>query len=614
MVLCGCTPGGGIWQFVYPEQRSLDIRDPGQLPQVHLPEIPPPATVSRPPPTDTPSLLSLDEAIRVALENSKVVRVFTGVSAASTRSTIYDAAISNTLIDEAQSAFDPSLVIRNNFNRNNSPSAFSAPGTPSGVGIDGPQIDTYDLGIGLSKPTVFGGKASLDFANDLSKTYPALSPLNPQDRSSVTLSYTQPLLQGAGIAPNVAPIVIARINTERSYFQFKDSVQDLVFGVIEAYWSVVFARTDLWARQQQVEQGEFAYALASARLKAGLGNAAQVAQAKVALSNFRANLIAAEASLLQQEAALRNILGLPPLPDRLVPTSPPTTGKIEPIWQEIVRLAEERRPDLIELKLVLEADRQSLVLAQNQAQPRLDGTMLYRWNGLEGETPSSARVSSGAGQFTDWTLGVNFSVPLGLRQSRAGLRRAELVLARDQAYLEQGFHKMSHDLAASLRSLALDFEQYRAFQDVRKAARENLDAQMADFKNGRTIFLNVLEAISNWGNSVSSEARTLTQYNNDLANLEKQTGTILETHGVRFMEERFAAIGPLGRLAEPQCYPRAVPPGPNSDRYPTSSKPAEEMFELTKPSLPTDAKPTPESLRPPVPMIKPPTIPEPRAP
>src|SRR5207244_6145106 len=133
-------------------------------------------------------------------------------------------------------------------------------------------------------------------------------PLNPQGRSALTLSYTQPLLQGAGIEVNVAPIVIARINTERSYFQLKDSVQELVRGVIDAYWAVVFARTDVWARRQQVEQGSFAYALAEAKRRSGSGTAGEEAQARTALANFKAALIGSEANLLQREAALRNIL------------------------------------------------------------------------------------------------------------------------------------------------------------------------------------------------------------------------------------------------------------------------------------------------------------------
>ena len=47
--------------------------------------------------------------------------------------------------------------------------------------------------------------------------------------------------------------------------------------------------------------------------------------------------------------------------------------------------------------------------------PRLDAVALYRWNGLSGTLPNGERLASAAGQFPDWTLGVNFSVPLGLR-------------------------------------------------------------------------------------------------------------------------------------------------------------------------------------------------------
>src|SRR5206468_4123051 len=112
----------------------------------------------------------------------------------------------------------------------------------------------------------------------------------------------------------------------------------------------------------------------------------------------------------------------------------------------------------------------------------------------------------------------------------------------------------------------------------------------AAFRAGRTIFLNVLQAITDWGNSVSAEAQALAQYNTELAGLERQTGTILETHGIEFYEERFAAIGPFGRLARPRLYPFSMPPGPNSPAYPTSTEPAENFFNLTSP-IKTDSEP-----------------------
>jgi outer membrane protein TolC len=260
--------------------------------------------------------------------------------------------------------------------------------------------------------------------------------------------------------------------------------------------------------------------------------------------------------------------------------------RVEPKWDEILQLAEERRPDLVELKLIIEADRQSIIIAENQALPRVDANALFRWNGLEGETPSGAHIATRPGAFTDWTLGVNFSVPLGLRQSRAALRRSELLLARDRANLEQGLHAAGHQLAGNMRNLAQFYEQYNAFKETRTAARLNLEQQLAEFRAGRSIFLNVLQAITDWGNAVSSEAQALAQYNVELANLERQTGTILETHGVRFIEERYKAIGPLGILCDFPCYPKAVVPGPNEPKYPGGTEPAEGPLERDKPLLP----------------------------
>jgi outer membrane protein TolC len=609
LVLAGCVPVSGVWSLVVPEQRRLDVREPGQLPPAPIPPVPPPETVSYRVPAEVPAQeLSLDQAIRIALANSQVVRVLAGATVVSSGQTIYDPAISNTQIDQARAVFDPIVNVDNAFSRSEVPQAIFDPTSPVGVSIAGTRIDNYDLGVGVSKRTVTGGALNLNFADNVARFNPNPNPLNPQSPSSLTLSYTQPLLQGAGIDVNVAPIIIARINTERSYFQLKDAVQELVRGVIEAYWAVVFARTDVWARRQQVEQGEFAYVLAEARKRQGFGTAGAEAQAKVALSNFKAALISSEANLLQREAALRNILGLPPTePERFTPSTAPTPTRVEPQWPEVIRLAEERRPDLIELKLIIEADQQSLLVARNQALPRVDATTLYRWNGLEGHTPSGARIGSDPGQFTDWSLGVNFSVPLGLRQGRAGLRQAELILARDRANLQQGLHAALHALAANMRNLAQFYEQYRAFQETRTAARVNLQEQLGLYRSQmvrgqQPIFLNVLQAITDWGNAVSSEAQSLAQYNVELANLERQTGTILETHGVRFFEERFGSIGPLGRLAAPRCYPSAAVPSPNADRYPAAAEPAEAALDREKPS----ARPIP------LPLPEPPPLPPPK--
>lgn len=576
-----------VHRLYRPEQRVLDIRDPNIQPYTPLPANVPPTVMHRTPDLDVQQM-SLDQAILTSLANTDVVRVLTGVTATTSGRTIYDASIVNNTIDGQLAKFDPVLRVNNSWLAADSPT-YNNFGLPPA--IQGLQSDSYRLDVGVSKLTSMGGTGAVDVLTNPTRLggnafqpNPLFPPLNPSNQSALQLSFTQPLLAGAGIDPNIASVVLARIDTERSYFQFKDSMQELLRGTIEAYWQLVFARTDLWARQQQVDQAQVAVRLAEARVRAEISNSADLAQARLTLANFRATLIGAQANVLQREAALRNIIGLPPADGAtIVPISPPSKEPFEPDWVRLIEMAERQRPDLVELKLILEADQQTLIIARNQALPKLDAFALYRWNGLEGELPGNIPVQSGPGQFTDWSLGVNFSVPLGLRQSRAQLRRQELLIARDRANLQQGLHATVHLLALQVRNIDQAYEQYLAYQEAREAARINLAQQLAQYRANRVIFLNVLQAITDWGNTVSAEANALLQYNIQLANLERQTGSILETHGVTFFEERYASIGPLGRFAPGVYYPESQPPTPSIERYKTSTEAAENSFDLRPP-------------------------------
>jgi len=573
----------GVFPLNKGEEHKIRYRDPASLPNVYIPPTPPPPTVRNPLPEDANRNLSLDEAILLALGDSEVVRQLAGAVAVSSGRTIYDPAIASTAIDQQRAAFDPFVDADNTWSQVEPPTATFDPADPSRAVIGGVQTQNHNFRLGVAQENLSGGVGRLGFSNDASQFSPGVFPLNPQDRFNTELSYTQPLLRGAGVLANRVPIILARLDTERSFFRLSESVQELVRGTIEAYWSVVAARTDVWARRIQVQQADELAKFSSARLQTGFDDVTVPAQAESALAQFRANLITSEATLLNTEAALKNILGIEPtLPFRFVPTTPPTQERIEFDWNQITQIAQVRRPDLIELKLILEADQQQLVLARNERLPNVDLVGLYRWNGLEGRMPNRMTNATGGNEFTDWTLGVNFSVPLYLRAERAALRSAQLVVARDRAVLEQGVHNAVHLLALRYRNLDTTYAQYEAFRKAREAARKNLMRQYAAYSTGnRVLFVNVLQAISDWGNSVSLEAQALAQYNTELANLERETGTILETHGIFFFEDRFCSLGPLWACHRfGKLYPRDIRPGPNAPRYPPGDEPSENFFEL----------------------------------
>jgi outer membrane protein TolC len=608
---CSSAVSEVVHDVILPEQRAVDYRDPAQLPKAPVPtNFPPPRTVSDSPPDEVEWRLSLDEAIHIALVNAQVVRVLAGLTANTSGQTIYDAAITNAVIDEQQARFDPVLTSKNTGSRTNTPVATLNPSDPTQTLFTSTPIDAYLSDFSLSKTNVLGGQWSLDWienpmrfhgTNFVNSAAGAFSPtgfefsqfpLNPQNPSSVELSYTQPLLQGGGLRVNLAPIVIARIDTERSYFQYKDSVQELVRGTIEAYWTLVQARTDVWARKIQVDQSKEAYEREAARLKTGFADLGSVAQAKVTYSQFRANLIAAEATVLAREGALRNLLGLAPEDQRrIVPVSAPTTLHLKPDWQPLIELAEQRRPDIVELKLLVESDKQRLIQAEDLTRPKLDAVAMYRFNFLDGNGPNGEHISStDTQQFEDWSIGLNFSMPLGLRQGRATVRERSLTIARDRANVEQGVHAAVHQLAATVRDLENFYQQYLAYRDTRAAAYENVQVQIEQFRARRNIYLNVLQALNDFGNAVSSEAGALLSYNVALATLERQTGTILETHGLIFVEERHRFAGPLP--GHPRDYATDMPAAGTPTRYPSSGQPGENSFDLRNPD-PHEEAPAP---------------------
>ena len=575
-------------QLLPDDERHIRWHQEDSVSLFHRSTGPAPVTVATEGIEQSERLMTLDEAIRLTLQHSEVIRVLTGVSAVSSGQTIYDTAIATTPIDQAKAVFDPVFSANSSFRHNEFPGLNGL-----GTAIIGSQTGGNDSSVGLSDKNTTGGTINLGFANAWDN--PTVAGFLNRNAPAASLSYTQPLLAGFGRDANTAPIIIARLQQEQSYFLFKDAMQELVRGTISAYWSLVQARTELWAREKQRELLKVSVDISEARLRAQVkdANAGNIAQAKLAYANNAANLIAARANVLQREDALRNMIGLPPEDDgRIVPSSPPTRDQIQFVWEEINQTAQSRRPDLIELNLILMADQKRLVQNRNLAQPQLDAVALQQWNGLSGRILNGNRLSSGLDENNSWTMGVNFSIPLSLRQSRAQVRNQELLIAKDRANIQQNLHRIEHLLATSLRSVDQNFLQYEAFRDAREAARVNLVYQGALVFSGRAILLNYLQAVSDWGNAIASEAQTLTAYNTELAGLELQTGTILETHGIRFVEEQFASIGTHGRCFENECYPRDLRPQENNQRYKDSGEAAENAFNLD--DFPQLRKPGPQ--------------------
>src|SRR6056297_1235892 len=158
------TAAGQAAEFgplLLPEQKRLPIRPPDRLPQVSPRAVPPPATVAQPPREIPERPFPLDAAIDLALSNSEVVRVLSGVTASTSGRSIYDVAITNTQIDQERATFDPQLEANNRWNRDENPTAAFDPLDPSQAILSGTRTDGQAFDLNLSQRNQLGGTARL---------------------------------------------------------------------------------------------------------------------------------------------------------------------------------------------------------------------------------------------------------------------------------------------------------------------------------------------------------------------------------------------------------------------------------------------------------------------
>jgi outer membrane protein TolC len=535
-------------------------------------ELTPPRTTENPEAAEIWEI-TLEEAIAVALENSEVVRTLVGggVSAdlgtltgataigggavGTGGTTVYDPAIAEQRVTEALAAFDTTLATSIFWARTDQP-----PGIFFGGGIPVPnQRDQASFRSSLTKPLTTGGTASIAFDSDYLFRPPFGGMRSPaQYTPRLEFGLRQPLLRGAGNDVNRAPIVIARLQSDASLWDFKAAMLSLVRGVEQAYWDLQSAHVALRTVEEVIPYTREAVRLTEERVKVNLVIRADLAQAQAEYLQFRQQRVQALATVLERETTLRNLLGLPPADKRrLVPIDDPMRAPIAVDWATTIRTALDYRPDIVRNRLGVRVRELQLLIAKNSVQPQLDLEGLWRVNGLDNELDEAIGLLTD-NQFTDWQLGVTFSVPIGLRAAAANMQAAELRLDKERALLRQTVHSTSHRLNAIVRNLDSLYNQYQVARERLEASRIWLEGRRTQFeepppaREGQDSLLlaltNYLQALRSWSSAATATADLVAQYNTALAELEEAKGTLLSARNIQLQEDPCARI----RFSQPR--------------------------------------------------------------
>jgi hypothetical protein len=195
-------------------------------------------------PQTTPSRrpIGLREAIALSLETSPVIKTLSGGAVFNAPATHYDPVIRDLRVGFEQAAFDPQFtgeVLGTRFDE--PPDNFDPTDT-----TDSAMRDEVFARAELAKRWQLGTRTSIAYQPPLAYLYlpdTDTTDFNPAVGVGLVLEARQPLLRGAGVDVNAAPIRIARLQADQSGWEVKEAVLAQVRSVEEAYWELQAAYT-----------------------------------------------------------------------------------------------------------------------------------------------------------------------------------------------------------------------------------------------------------------------------------------------------------------------------------------------------------------------------------
>lgn len=430
---------------------------------------------------------------------------------------------------------------------------------------------------GLIKPLPSGGMTGITFSTDyeLSNLDPRV---NPSYRPVLAFQFQQPLLRGFGVDinqlltghPNGAPgtglqiaglskqvegILITRLNFDQQRIEFEKQVQIMTANIEEAYWNLYSAYARLYSREQGLRQAYEAWKINLTRYQAGTRPIQDLAQSRGQYESFRGQRLAAlgdargERGVLERERQLRALLGLPAEDGtRLVPIDAPTVAAFKPDWRTCLQEAFELRPDLMLARNDVKQKQLVLIRDKNLLLPDLRFISSYDFNAigprLDGNDNRNALRNLADFNFSNWQLGLQAEIPIGLRNEAAAVRASRLDLARSMAVLRDQEHKVELYLRLTYGNISYYYEQIQIQRAQREAYGVQLDARFKEFLAGRGTLDFLLEAQRNWADALAAEYDAIAQYNIAIMGLEFAKGTILNYNNVQVAE------GALPRCAQ----------------------------------------------------------------
>jgi outer membrane protein TolC len=104
--------------------------------------------------------------------------------------------------------------------------------------------------------------------------------------------------------------------------------------------------------------------------------------------------------------------------------------------------------------------------------------------------------------------------------------------------LDDTIRQQVQSLARTFLNIDASEKQLRTAKRLKAAAAARLDAQRANYAEGRITIDRFLDAVSQYATAVATEAQCKATYNTSIVALKEAKGTLLEDYGIVVAEPR----------------------------------------------------------------------------
>jgi len=451
--------------------------------------------------------LTLKDSIRMAVEKNLDVRA-----------DLYNPAQFEADISRARAIYDPLLALSTEYG--DSTTVFYGKVAES---------QSFVLNSSISQLLWTGATASVNFNNSYTG-----SSTPSYWQTGLGAKVSQPLLKNAGRDATEIAINVSRLSKFSSLERFNSRLLATVAQVRTEYYKLYSLLEERDVKKVSLELARKILSDTKARVKAGVLPAMEILNAEYGSASREKDLIDAELAVVNQFDVLRLLLQLDDKQSELHIIDLPPRELLNPVEEDAVRKA-MGRPDIREQKRNLEIAELQTRVFSSKMRPDLS---LFASASLTGSdsTYQSNLDKVVTFDYPVWSIGLNFTYPLGNKAAENDYRKSRLKTEQTALQIRSLEENATNEVRAAIRGLATGFKQIEVTDRGRAFAEERLRAFIRKNEVGLATTKDVLDVENDLAVSKSNQIKAVVGYANALTRYWQVTGELLEREGVRVVE------------------------------------------------------------------------------